>query len=260
MITEEPVVEDDGRVTCHECEEPFERPGYHWSNGSCDYPAIPEDKDFLVRGLMLGDGTLRTHTSSPFVQTYMINKPFLEWVDNELAWLSTGVSLYRTGERSAEISRNNGHPDADDADYHDVYVMQTRTMSQFEEYVSWYAGSDRKQFTNVELTPAVAKVWYACDGSLNWDRRYPDSRPHVTIGVKDEYGAMDTVQDMFYDSTFMHQPSVGTNSIRFGVEESAELLDWMGAAPPGFEYKWATDSIASYENQKEQVLIDSESS
>lgn len=259
MITiEEPTVEQDGTVTCHQCGSNYDRVGYHWSNGSCDYPEIPDDKEALVLGLMLGDGTLRTHTSDPFVQTYMINEPFLHWIDDELEWLSTGVSLYRTAERSASLSRDNGHPTADEADYHDVHVMQTRTMPQFQRYKSWYSNSERKRFPDgITLNPIEAKVWYACDGSLNWDRRYPNSRPHATIGVRSEMDDIGKVLSMFSDSTLGIEPRVDENTIRFSVDETAEFLDWMGAAPPGFEYKWTETSLADYEENKNEALGDS---
>lgn len=257
MYTNEPELHENGRVLCNECDRTFERPGYHWSNGSCEYPDIPDDKSALVLGLMLGDGTLRRQTKSPFVQTYMINDSFLEWVDEQLAWLSTGVSLYRTDERSAELSRQNGNPTADVVDYHDVYVMQTRTMPQFAKYEPWYSGGDGKRFADdITLSPIDMKVWFACDGSLNWDRRYPDSRPYATIGASREMEDISAVCNMFERSTFAHQPRVDTNTIRFSVDETEDLLDWMGTAPPGFEYKWTLDDLDQYEMRKAEALGD----
>ena len=251
----EPTVEDDGTVTCPECGSNYERPGYHWSVGSCQYPDIPDDKESLVLGLMLGDGTLRTHTNKPFVQTYMINDTFLEWVDDELSWLATGVSMYRDAEHSARLSRENGYDGAKEQNYHDVYVMQTRTMPQFERYESWYEGSERKRFPDgLTLGPIEAMIWYSCDGSLNWDRRYPNSRPHATIGVSSEMDDIDTVLNMFRRSTFEHVPRVDENTIRFSVDETEDFLSWMGSAPPGFEYKWETDDIDEYGRLKEQAL------
>lgn len=256
MYATEPVVEDGG-VKCHLCGALFERPGYHWSQGDCSYPELPDDKERLVLGLMLGDGTLRRHTANPFVQTYMINKPFLEWMDEQLAWLSTGVSLYRTAEHGAELSRNNGHASAAAENYHDVYVMQTRTMPQFEKYVSWYADSDRKRLPDdLTLSPIDMKIWYACDGSLNWDRRYPNSRPYATLGVSNEMDDIDTVLDMFRRSTFSHVPSVDENTVRFTVDETEDFLAWMGEAPRGFEYKWMMDDLDEYEGLKDAALGD----
>lgn len=253
----QPKITGEGTVECHECGSTYERPGYHWSNGKCDYPEIPDDKGSLVLGLMLGDGTLRTHTSDPFVQTYMINEQFLEWMDEQLEWLSTGVSLYRTAERSVELSQNNGHPDADVADYHDVYVMQTRTMPQFQPYTSWYENSERKRFADgITLSPIEAKVWYACDGSLNWDRRYPNSRPHATIGVRSEMDDIKKVLDMFETSTFDHVPRVDENTIRFSVDETEDFLEWVGNSPPGFQYKWTMSALSDYEEEKDRALGD----
>jgi len=252
---DEPIVEGEGCVTCHSCNRTYERIGYHWSNGSCEYPAIPDRKASIVMGLMLGDGTLRTQTSNPFVQTYMVNKQFLEWVDNELAWLSTGVSLYRTAEDSARISRNNGHSDAEASNYNDVYVMQTRTMPQFSRYESWYDSGTYKRFEkNLVLDSLEAKIWYACDGSMNWDRRYPGSHPHATIGVKSEMDDIGNVKRMFSDSSLGVSPTADTNTVRFTVSQTQSLLDWMGLSPPGFEYKWETTSLDRYELLKERAL------
>lgn len=253
-MTNEPTRMDDGTVVCHSCGEAFERIGYHWSNGSCDYPRIPHRKQAIITGLMLGDGTLRTHTQRPFVQTYMTSKRFLGWVDEQCEWLTTGVSLYRTAERSAELSRNNGNPDADEANYSDVYVLQTRTMPQFERFESWYTGGAGKRFPDyLVLVPVTTKIWYVCDGSLNWDRRYPGARPHITVRVQNE----DTIQNvlrMFDESTFDHTPTADSQTIRFTVDETEALLDWMGRAPPGFAYKWCLDSLDRYERLKDGMV------
>lgn len=247
---------DSGRVICHECSDDFVRPASHWSQGQCSFPDLTSNQEAIVMGLMLGDGTLRTQTNNPFVQVYVINRPFLEWIDDELGWLSTGVSLYRNAERSAEISRNNGHPDADPDNYHDVYVLQTRTMPQFSMFESWYRDDRRRKHfpSYVVLNPMITRIWYACDGSLNYDRRYPGSRPHATIGVGDEMENIGNVLRMFDESTFPHQPTVDNGSIRFSVDETEDFLDWMGDPPVGFEYKWHTDGLDGYEELKAEAL------
>lgn len=254
----EPVLTDDG-VECHSCGSVFSRVGYHWSNGLCEYPKLEDETWSTIVGLMLGDGTLRTHTSHPFVQTYMVNRPFLEWLDDYLGWLSTGVSLYRTAERSAEISRDNGFVGADADRYHDVYVVQTRTHPRFHEFEAWYENGDRdrKQLPDgIDLDPTMASIWYACDGSLSWDRRYPGARPYATIGISSAVSNSDRAVDMFERSYFPHSPVVDENAVRFTVDETADLLDWMGDAPPGFEYKWEQESLDRYEELKARALGD----
>lgn len=242
----------DGRVVCHECDDDFARIGYHWSNGRCDWPEIPDRQESLITGMMLGDGTLRRQTDNPFIQTYMICRPFLEWIDDELGWLSTGVSLYRDAESSAEISQSNGH-ESDPSRYHDVYSLRTRSMKQFRRYESWYSNGTKKTIPGyLILTPVTAAIWYCCDGSLNWDRRYPGARPHVTIGVKDEN--MDRVLDMFEESSFGRTPTQDRSGIRFSVDATEEFLDWISPPPKGFEYKYELDSLDRYESLKEESL------
>lgn len=247
----EPTVLDDGRVECHNCYQPFDRIGYHWSAGRCPYPELPAIKQSIVDGLMLGDGTLRTHTTHPFVQVYMANRSFLEWLDDELGWLTTGVSEYRSAERSAELSRENGHPDASSANYHDVYSIQTRCLDTFDSYTDWYEDGETKSYPDdIDLTPTMAKVWYACDGSLNWDRRYPNANPHVTIGVSSQIERSELLTDLFAESTCECTPRFDQNVLRFTVEDSRTFLDWIGDAPAGFDYKWAFDSLDEYESTK----------
>lgn len=252
----QPVENDNETVTCHGCGSEYQRIGYHWSNGSCDHPVLTDRAEQLVEGMMLGDGTLRTHTTYPFVQIYMINKLFLEWLDNELGWLTTGVSLYRTAERSAELSRDNGYPGADVRDYHDVYSLQTRTMPAFRRYEDWYQGDGKRFPDDLVLTPTTTTIWYACDGSLNWDRRYPGSRPHATISVQSEMDNIDNVVRMFRKSSFEHDPTVDTSTIRFTVDETEDLIEWLDDAPPGFEYKWSLDSPSTYQDLKNEALGD----
>lgn len=245
---------NDGRVVCHECDAEYDRIGYHWANGQCDYPDIPDTKASLITGLMLGDGTLRTHTNEPFVQVYSINKPFLDWIDRQLDWLTTGVSLYRSAERSAELSRSNGH-DVDVADYHDVYVVQTRTMPQFRKYESWYDEDGKGIPSYLVLMPMTARVWYACDGALNWDRRYPNARPYATISVSGQVEESETVVRLFRESSFDGEP-VFDGGVRFSVDDTEAFLDWIGDPPDGVGYKWNTESIDDYQGSKDRALGD----
>lgn len=252
----------DGKVRCHKCKKDFSRIGYHWTNGSCDFPDIPgELMEYLV-GAMMGDATLRTRTKHPSIQLYMANKGFLEWLDDKLGWLSTGVSLYRTAESSADISRNNGHPDADPTDYSDIYALRTRTMKAFERFESWYAGGTKTFPPELVLTPGSLGVWYACDGSLNYDRRYPNSRPYLTIGVGAnlDNGNVATIRSMFTESDAPIPPTIDSDSVRFTVNDSKDVLQWMEGPFPGIEYKWETDGLMRYDRSKREALRSAEHS
>lgn len=230
----------NGNVKCHECGGEFDRISAHWSRGSCEFPEVPAETLELLEGLLMGDATLRRHTKIPFVQIYMINEEFIEWLDEEFGWLSTGWSLYRTAEHSAELGRSNGsNPIARAANYNDVYQTQTRSMPQFEQYREWYPDGEKRFPADLELTPMRLKCWYVCDGTLNHDPRYPNARPYITISM---YRHMDQVEEilaMFEATGLDLNPQVDEKSIRFRADDSETLLTWMGYPLPGFEYKWA---------------------
>jgi|APHM01.1.fsa_nt_gi hypothetical protein len=254
-MIDEPQMNGDGTIECQECGTSYERIGYHWSVGSCPYPELSTEKRSLVFGLMLGDGTLRTDTKHPFVQAYMVNKPFLEWLDSRLEWLATGVSLHRTASHGARLKRSNGSTDASEDDYHDVYTMQTRSMPQFGQYRAWYAETESKQIVADErLTAEAARVWYVSDGTLTWDRRYPESRPYVSIGVASRSTGTAVIRQLFLQSPFTVTPRIDERSVRFTVAESEQFLDWIGPAPDGFAYKWETESLDEYDRKKPEVL------
>lgn len=239
-----PEQDASGKVVCHACGKPFERPGYHWSNGSCDYPKLSAWQESVAVGLMLSDGTLRTHTKYPFIQVYSSNYEFLSWVDEELGWLTTGVSLYRSADQNARVSQNNGYT-ADPDNYSDVYVMQTRTMPAFEQFLSWYDNGSKKIVDGVVLDKTSMFVWYALDGSLNWDRRYPGSRPYASIGIG-QYDAR-YVERALDASSLSAGYDVSDEMIRFDVDATKDFLSWLPDAVSGIRHKFETSDINEYD-------------
>ena len=52
------IVDNRGGV-CNQCETEYQSLAQHWSmSQSCDYPPLSEHQREIVRGLMLGDGSL----------------------------------------------------------------------------------------------------------------------------------------------------------------------------------------------------------
>lgn len=237
-----PVVTDDGGIECHECGGTYENVGYHWSRGSCDYPSLSDRDESLIVGLLLGGASLRTHTSNPFVEMYSANSSLLEWLNSELGWLSTGVSMYREAAKSASLSIERGL-DADPSEYSDVYVLRTRSVPSLDLYESWYDG-ELSIPTYLVLTPETARVWYACAGSMNWDSRYPGARPHASLSAA---GTVAESQRLISESTLDADPTVSNGVVRFDVDETEHFLDWIGESPSGVEYKWCTSSFDEYQ-------------
>lgn len=106
-----------------------------------------------------------------------------------------------------------------------------------------------KQFPNdIELTPTVAKFWYLGDGYLdfgNW------GRPRLGIKARNE-----TERSGFLVELFEHVgifPSFQRHELRFSCDDTETFIEWMGEAPPGFEYKWELDSKAEYQRLKKRA-------
>jgi hypothetical protein len=193
---------------------------------------------------------------------YSISEEFLQWLDSELGWLTTGVYLFRTAERSAELSAKHQNIDTSVSDYNALYSIQTRAHPQFERYRSWYRTIDtdgtgtgtesdtrrQKHVPSLSLTPIDAKMWYVCDGSLAWQDSNKTGNPIVEIGarVRIKDGTADELCRMFERSTLGISPTIASNVLRFSVSESQRFLDWIGDPVPGFAYKWEYDSYERY--------------
>lgn len=70
----------------------------------------------------------------------MTNRTFLEWLDNRLGILTTGVSLKKTASELASNNRQTGFsPAAREGNYHDMYTVWSRTHPIFNEMrETWY--------------------------------------------------------------------------------------------------------------------------
>jgi len=244
-----PVVTDAG-VTCHACERTFDRIGAHWVQTDCAWPAISDRVWSLCRGLVLGDGTVRVDGSTPSLAVYVSRLPFIDWLDDELDWLSTGTFEHRSAEAGARQARSAGH-DATVADYAAIWGLRTRVHRRFDGLAEWYRRVDGRRRTvppgRLTLGPLDVAVWYACDGSLHYDRRYPDSDPYATIGAQVylEHHDPRTVRGWFADAPVTPVVDDGDGVVRFPVAETRALLEWAPVCP-GYEHKWVVDDYDSY--------------
>jgi len=240
---------DNGNVLCEQCGNDYSRIGSHWSQVStCSHPEISAYKMELLTGMLMGDGYIsRRENKNTYFTTAMITKPFLEWLDGELDWLSTGVRLEYTAEENAKRSRDSGFsPDAKAENYSDVYRLQSRGNPNLQPLADWYSSGKKVFPENIELTPTVLKMWYVSDGSH--DNRKSHNR--IEIAMNNEIDRRDNIEQLFEHVGF----EISNWSIReitsgkyegskiceaqFTVDESQRLFEYMGEPPAGFEYKW----------------------
>ena len=225
--------------------------GSHWARGSCYYPEIPTYLREILIGCLMGDGSVpKTNDGSHgLFRLPMVNKQFLEWFDHEMGILSTGVVLKKT---AAELARNNREsgfsPNARAENYHDMYTVISRSHPFMRSLRRWYRSGEKRFPESLSLTPRIAKMWYVCDGCLDVQEH---GEPRASIRIRHRDDRQDFLLNLFEEVGIT--PSYGRETIRFGVEETRSLLDWMGNPPTGFEYKWVLDSRERYDRLKAQA-------
>lgn len=234
---------------CPNCGETFERLGMHWYHGKCPYPEIgSESKDMLV-GLLMGDGSIPTREANSVFHLPMINRRFLRWFDDQMEVLTTGVSLKKTATELASNNRETGFSsNAKQEDYHDIYTVWSRTHPLFNQLREWYESGQKRFPADLELTPTVTKFWYLCDGYLDVGQW---GRPRLEIKARNERSRADYLVNLFEDIGFA--PTYRRHELRFSCDETERLVEWLGDPPPGFEYKWATESIDRYHELKKRA-------
>jgi hypothetical protein len=236
-------------MQCPNCGESFERLGMHWYHRTCPYPKIDEQTEEMLVGLLMGDGSIPDRDANELFHLPMINRRFLNWFDDQMGVLTTGVSLKKTAAELASKNRASGFsPNARRENYHDMHTVWSRTHPIFNELHEWYEDG-RKWFpSDLELTPTVAEFWYVCDGYLDVGRW---GRPRIEIKTRNERERADFLVGLFEDVGFA--PTYRRHELQFTCDETEALINWIGDPPPGFEYKWELDSIKRYHELKERA-------
>ena len=237
----------DGR--CPNCGEVFSSLAMHWYHGSCPYPELGSRRREILTGLLLGDGSIPEVPGNHSFRLPMINRRFLEWFNERMEYLTTGVRLVHTAAKLAEDNRESGFsPTAEAENYHDTYVVRTRAHPYFNELRSWYDSGQKRFPAGLELTPTLTKFWYVSDGYLDVGQW---GRPRIEIKARNESDRPDFLVSLFRDVGF--NPVFKRHELRFTCDDTEALIEWMGDPPAGFEYKWAIDSRERYRTLKERA-------
>lgn len=234
-IESQPIYDEEGRKRCHECGEYYKGVGTHWEKGSCPYPIITDHQREIITGLMMGDG----YMSHSLFTIHMTNKTFVEWVKEKLGYVVNGGLTRRDADE-----HENGRGGFENSDARDTYIIRTHSTPQINEFNSWYNNSSKKYPDELELTPMILKMWYVSDGSImNQHQEYPSIRIAKKLGNKrDEQQLIDLFSRMGWEFERDIQ-DVGSTYFRFTISDSCEMWDYMGEAPPGFEYKWNNNNL-----------------
>lgn len=222
-------------MDCPICADDYTNLGLHWQQSECGYPSLSTEQREIVMGLLMGDGTMDRGGRHPRLTVEMTNQAFLEWVDGRLDWLSTGVAEHLTAEEKVEKAKDDPHINVINEDnYNDTYRLRTRSHKELGEFAEWYDSGHKTFPDDLTLTPMVTKMWYVCDGSLCLSQT--SVNPSIYIYSTNESEEGNKIEQYFEGVGF--EAKVSGESIYFGVDDTAEMLEWMGEVPSGFEYKW----------------------
>lgn len=201
------------KKTCPSCGQRYERLAQHWAMSSvCDYPLLSDHTEQILMGILMGDGTVHSPPSAnnARLEVTNINRHFLNWMDEELGWLSNGVRLKRTAEEIREENLRSNHDRFATADYaiRDQYVLTTARHPFVNELDNWYGDNQKRYPPDLKLNPTTLKLWYVCDGTLLWGNS-GHKRPQARIEVTNEADRPSYLKDLFADVGFHPQLTVG---------------------------------------------------
>ncbi len=185
----------------------------------------------------MGDGDIHGQSNkNPHFRVRMTNPEFLNYLDECLGILSTGVFLDRDAEyqyRQAADSDHEKFTVSNREKYNDLYGLRTRSHPQLHEFRQWYKTGEKRFPSELTLTPTIAKMWYVCDG---WLAQEKDHQPRVMIKATNEADRAEYLQELFTENGF--NPHFTRTELQFTTGETQQLLEWIGSPPPGFKYKW----------------------
>lgn len=225
----------NGNVVCEQCGIEYSSVGVHWSNSPyCDWPELTERQEEILVGLLMGDATVQGRDESPHLTVSMVNKECLEWLDNLFGWLSTGVRLHISEEKSHEYAEGRDFY-SENTEFQDLYRLSVRSHPVISHLAKWYSSGKKVLPEDLILTPTVLKLWYISDGSLR--------KPYnIRITTVNEIDNIEKINNIFSKSGLPQPDWIDHSSLFWNVENSKMLVKYMLSddlgVPPGFEYKF----------------------
>lgn len=244
----------DKNIDCPNCNKSFTNKGigHHWRQSSCDYPKISKKYKEIFIGLFMGDGMVQKCSRLPVFRIGMINKPFLDWLDNKLEVLTTGVRLDKTAEESAKQAVKSGfRPNAKPSNYHNYYKLNSRGHKWFNYLYNWYNDNGKVFDRKLKLTPTIVKMWYCSDGCMASSKK---GRNYAQIKCSNESERIELLKTKFNDIGFNPTIPKDRSRLSFSNDEIEKLLKYMGEPPKGFEYKWVSESQGEYLIRKKELF------
>lgn len=229
---------------CPVCEKPFKQLGCHWRYKPEHRPSFTNKQLNIIRGILMGDGCLDTTSKNPRIKVECIEKEYLEYLEREFGSLSSTNDVYKSmaSEKSRIINEDSKYINTENCSFSDLYTWKTKTHPELYSFAEWYENDTKIFPENIKLEPTVLKHWYAGDGSYTEYDRF-------TIVTSNESESKQKINSYFEEKKLPKPKWVTTQKdegcithLRWTVEESKELFEYIGSPPPGYAYKWPGDA------------------
>lgn len=218
--------------------------GSHYGSKPDHRPELTDEQHQIISGLLMGDGHINRSATTPRLRAEMINREYLEYLDDKFSHIGNGVSLSRTAEEQSKSHRESGfNESADEESYSDCYWWETMCHQELEEYATWYESGEKVFPKDLKLTPTILKHWYVCDGGII-DKNAKNER--IRINLDNERKNKEKILsyfDMIDTSDCYWDEQEHFTALCFNVEQSKKLYEYMGDGLPGFEYKFDNQKI-----------------
>lgn len=201
---------------CYSCRQEKKSLAQHWTKSSCSYPPLSDAMRETVEGLLVGDASVdgRAHAR---VELQSVRREHALFCHQQLGPLSHGVT--RT-ERS----------DTDGP----LYRLRTHAHPDLDRYWRWSNGIPE----DVTLSRRGLRLWYACDGAIEFGGRA--TAPKITVrAVGRDRRA--TVARLLRGLPVSLDVRENAGRVTVVSEAVPRLLRYLGPPTPGSVHKWCLD-------------------
>lgn len=226
-------------VHCPECDYSGSSRGLglHFYHNDNHKPSFDDEQMEVLTGCLMGDGSVSECGESYHFRIASVNKQYLEHLNNKLGILGLGVKLDRSAEELAEHDRDTGfNPRAKEENYNDLYLLETRVSDELSPLRRWYKSGQKTYPRDIRLSQTSFKYWYCDDG--NYDT---ESGGRIRISCANENTNKEKLRYIFRNSDIPEPAFIDFDAgmnIKWSAGSTEKILEWVGEAPPGFEYKW----------------------
>lgn len=228
---------------CKACKRNFSEVGIHWRHSPECRPEFSKIQKDILKGLLMGDGTLHRSSKNSCIVVEMTNKEYLESLYSIFPYLSTEPILKHTSKEAAERKPSGFNKEPKAKNYSSTYTWRTRRHPWLNNLKSWYDSGSKVWPKDLDLPSETLKSLYVSDGSFE---KVSENGYRLHISMNNERKNKKKVEK-YFERNGLPTPDywaenksgrVNRCKARWYTENASELFDYMGAPPPGFEYKW----------------------